>query len=212
MRRHIVNWTLAVALAACAAAPAWAQEGRVGAERFEITAIPGGGMFFTEGKDNSEADFSNYALGASVAYNFNRWVAVEGEIGSGIGVKQDLSFNGTTFGDRKSPNTLAYNANLLVAPGGSDRSIVPYLAGGLGGLTLFERDELGPLGLTSNETFFSGNLGAGMKWYSGRHWGLRGDYRFFWINGKDDAPPFFGLTGDRFGHRVYGSILFTFGQ
>jgi hypothetical protein len=29
---------------------------------------------------------------------------------------------------------------------------------------------------------------------------------------KDDAPPFFGLTGDRYGHRVYGSILFTFGQ
>jgi hypothetical protein len=24
-------------------------------------------------------------------------------------------------------------------------------------------------------------------------------------------PPLFGLTGDRYGHRVYGSILFMFG-
>lgn len=209
MTRHIA---ISLALIACASATAWAQEGKAGAARFEVSAIPGGGMFFTAAKDDSETDFGNYALGASAAYHVNRSFAVEGEIGSGIGVKQDLSFNGSTLTNRKSPNTLAYNANLVIAPRGSDHAAVPYVVGGIGGLTLFERNELASLGLTKNETYFTGNLGGGMKWYSGRYWGLRGDYRFFWINGKKDAPSFFGLSGDRFGHRVYGSILFTFGK
>ena len=53
--------------------------------------------------------------------------------------------------------------------------------------------------------FFTGNVGAGVKWYSGR-WGLRADYRFIGVQSKDDAPAFFGRE-DRFGHRIYGAVL-----
>jgi hypothetical protein len=209
MSRHIA--ILAMALALFVPAIAIAQEG-AGAGRIEVSAAPAGGMFFNKGGDNAETEFGNYALAASGTYNINRLFGVEGEVGGGLGVDQTLDMNGNVFNNTKSPNTLAYNGDLIYTPGGNDRAWVPYAAGGVGGLTLFKRDELVPLGLTDNATFFTANVGAGAKWYSGHYWGLRGDYRFFWVNGKDDAPPFFGLTGDRYGHRVYGSILFTFGK
>ena len=99
-----------------------------------------------------------------------------------------------------------YSGNLVIsAP--NRTSVVPYLTGGVGGLTMFERT-----GLTASdaETFFSANVGAGVSWYAGR-WGLRGDYRFIAVQSKDDAPAFFG-SEDRYGHRVYGGVLLNLGR
>ena len=76
------------------------------------------------------------------------------------------------------------------------------MTGGAGGLSLFETTGLG---ITGTETFLTGNVGAGVKWYSGR-WGLRGDYRFIAVQSKDDAPVFFGRE-TRYAHRVYGGFV-----
>ena len=65
--------------------------------------------------------------------------------------------------------------------------------------------EQASLGITDTETFLTGNVGGGVKWYSGR-WGLRGDYRFITVQYKDDAPAFFGQE-TRYGHRVDGGII-----
>ena len=69
-------------------------------------------------------------------------------------------------------------------------------------MSLFEKASLG---INQTETFFTGNVGGGVKWYAGR-WGLRGDYRFIGVQSKDDAPEFFGQE-TRYGHRVYGAII-----
>jgi hypothetical protein len=63
------------------------------------------------------------------------------------------------------------------------------------------------LGIKKAETFLTGNVGGGLKWYApnGR-WGLRGDYRFLATQSKDDAPAFFGQD-TRYGHRVYGAVV-----
>ncbi len=83
-------------------------------------------------------------------------------------------------------------------------SVVPYLTGGVGGLTLFEK---AGLGINSAETFLTGNAGGGVKWYAPNGiWGLRGDYRFITTRSKDDAPAFFGQE-TRYGHRVYGALI-----
>ena len=189
-----------------------AQERAAGAARVELSAFPGGGTFFTKGSDGSEAKFKNYALGASAMVNFNRFIGGEAEVGGGLGIKQTLTFNGVSFADMESPNTLAYNGNVVYNPAGSDRGVIPYATVGIGGLTLFARDELAPLGLTGNETFLSENVGGGVRWYPGKHWGVRGDYRFIVVNSRNDAGSFFGLDETRYGHRVYGSVLFTFGE
>jgi hypothetical protein len=92
--------------------------------------------------------------------------------------------------------------NLVIAPRGSDRSFVPYVTGGLGGLTVFEEPEVG---FTEDESFLTGNVGGGAKWFFGR-WGVRGDYRLFAIHGEQDAPAFFARR-TRYGHRVYAGII-----
>jgi outer membrane protein with beta-barrel domain len=178
---------------------AYGQELSPGPGRLEVSIIPGGGVFFTEDKDTNEPSFGNYDLGGSVAFNFNRYLGVEGEVSGALGVTQGLQFGDVTA-DRKTPHMLNYSGNLVVSL--ANRSVVPYVTGGAGALSLFET---AGVGVADTETFLTGNVGGGVKWYAGR-WGLRGDYRFIGVQSKDDAPAFFGRE-TRYGHRVYGAVL-----
>lgn len=203
MKRSIA--VLIAALAIGGATPALAQEVSAGPSRVVVTIIPAGGTFFTESKDTAGPSFGNYTLGGSVTFNANRYVGVEAEVGGAIGVSQSLDFAGTTA-DRTTPHIVNYSGNLVVsAPNHS--SVVPYVTGGVGGLTLLETTGLGIVG---NQTFLTGNVGGGVAWYAGR-WGLRGDYRFIAVRSKDDAPAFFG-TDTRYGHRVYGGLILNVGR
>jgi hypothetical protein len=197
---RILVFTAVLGLAGAAQALAQSSESTPGPGVVEVTLIPGGGTFFTESKDSTGPSFGNYDLGGSVAVNFNRYVGVEGEVGGAIGVPQTLSFNGTTLADTKSPHLLNYNGNVIVHA--ARGSVVPYVTGGIGAQTLFDS---ATLGITDTETFLTGNVGAGVKWYAGR-WGLRGDYRFIAVQGKDEAPAFWG-SDTRYGHRVYGGVI-----
>jgi hypothetical protein len=184
-----------------AATPAFAQDAAAGPGKVVITFIPAGATFFTGADDNPNgASFGNYDLGGSVAVNFNRYLGVEGEVSGAIGVSQKIELASSTF-DGRSPNLLNYSGNLVLSAA-NRTSIVPYVTGGVGGLTLFDRE-----GLTAHDaaTFLTGNVGGGLAWHAGR-WGLRGDYRFIAVQSKDDAPSFFGRE-ERFGHRVYGAVL-----
>jgi hypothetical protein len=179
---------------------AFAQEAAPGPGRVEISLIPGGFAYFTEQKDTREPSFGNYDLGGAVAVNFNRYVGVEGEVSGALGISQSLPFGGVTS-DRKTPNILNYSGNVVVSARNRS-SVVPYVTGGVGALTVFETADLG---VNDAETFLTGNVGGGVKWYAGR-WGLRGDYRFVGVQSKDDAPAFFGQE-TRYGHRVYGAVI-----
>src|SRR5262245_28342812 len=142
---------------------AYAQETGAGAGRIEIGAFPGGGMFFTQSTNGNEPDFGNYALGASFTVNVNRWIGFEGEAGVTIGIHQNFNVGQESFTDQRSPGMWAYNGNVVVNPGGSDRPIVPYLTGGLGGLTLAPWGGVENLGITEYGTYLSGNVGGGIK-------------------------------------------------
>jgi len=198
--KRFIAFVLTVA-AIGAATPALAQEAAAGPGKVVISIIPAGATFFTEAEDNPNGpSFGSYDLGGSVAVNFNRYVGIEGEVSGGLGVSQSLQIGSSSF-DERSPNLLNYSGNLVIsAPNRS--SVVPYITGGVGGLTMFERR---PLIVNDPETFLTGNVGGGISWYAGR-WGLRGDYRFIAVQSKDDAPAFFGRE-ERFGHRVYAGVL-----
>jgi len=180
-------------------AQAQTREPAPGPGTFEVTIIPGGATFFTEASDSNSPSFGNYDLGGSATVNFNRYVGVEGEVSGLLGVSQSLDFvNGAV--DVKTPHFLNYSGNLIVSAGRG--SVVPYATAGLGGLSLFERAEVG---VNDTTTFLTTNVGGGVKWYAGR-WGLRGDYRFIAVQSKDDAPAFFGQE-TRYGHRIYGGVI-----
>lgn len=199
MKRLIA--TLLTVTAIGAATPAFAQESAPGPGKVVITIIPAGATFFTEADNNTlSPSFGNYELGGSVAVNFNRYVGVEGEVSGGIGVSQTMEVGSVTF-DERSPDLLNYSGNLVIsAP--NRTSLVPYLTGGVGGLTMLERRAVT---VDDAETFLTGNVGGGVSWHAGR-WGLRGDYRFIAVQGQDDAPAFFGRE-ERYGHRVYAGVL-----
>jgi hypothetical protein len=181
-----------------------AQEVAPGQGVVVLTIIPGGATFFTEGKDANGPSFGNYDLGAGVTVNFNRFVGVEGEVSGSLGIEQNLQFAGQTS-NLKTPNLLNYSGNLVISAA-NHTSVIPYVTGGIGGLSVFERPALGIVG---TDTFLTSNVGGGVKWIAGR-WGLRGDYRFIAVQSKDDASAFFGQE-TRYGHRVYGAILVNVG-
>ena len=131
------------------------------------------------------------------------------EVGGGIGIRQDMTFNAATLAHQKTPDMIAFNGNVVVNPLGNDRTIVPYVVGGVGGLTLFTDRNVVNLGVIANETYFAGNVGGGVKWFATPHVGLRADGRFIAIKNKD-AAPFFGQNDNRYGARVYGGLVFTF--
>ena len=182
------------------AAGAYAQETNQAPGFVEVTYMPAGAAFF-QSKDNAPS-FGNYGFGTGVVFNINRLIGIEGEIASMLATTSDLQF-GDLDSHTKAPNMLSYTANLVVAvPTG--HSLVPYATGGIGGLTMFERPALG---ITSDETFLSGNVGGGVKWYApNNRWGLRGEYRFGATKSKDDAPAFFGRE-TRYVHRVYAAVV-----
>ena len=179
---------------------AYAQEAGPGPGLVEVSIIPGGGLFFTENTDTQEPSFGNYDLGGALTVNINRFIGIEAEVAGGVGISQNLQLGGFAS-DVKTPNLLNYSGNLVFSVP-TQSSVVPYVTGGVGGLSLFEKASLG---ITQTETFLTGNVGGGVKWYAGR-WGLRGDYRFIGVQSKDDAPVFFGQE-PRYGHRVYGAVI-----
>jgi hypothetical protein len=186
---------------AFAAGSAYAQES-VTPGKVEVTYMPAGAAFFTS-KGNSPS-FGNYGFGTAAVFNLNRYIGIEGEVGAMIATTSNLQF-GDLRSDVKAPNMLNYTANVVV-PLWSGHSVVPYATGGGGGLTMFERPGVG---VVNDETFFTGNVGGGMKWYApNKRWGLRGDYRFAMTRSKDDAPAFYGRD-TRYAHRIYGGVVIT---
>jgi hypothetical protein len=179
---------------------AYAQEVTPAPGTVEITVIPGGATFFTNSGNGSS--FGNYNLGGALTYNINRVVGIEGEVSSSLGISQNLT-DGGFRGTQKTPDTLTYTGNLVVSlPTRS--SVIPYATGGVGGLTMLQQANLG---INSTETFLTGNVGGGVKWYAANgRWGLRGDYRFIATQSKDTAPAFYGQD-TRYGHRVYGAVI-----
>ncbi len=188
-----------VTFVGASSAQAQSLEAGPGPGRLEVTIIPGGATFFTEASDTDSPSFGNYDLGGSVTFNFNRYVGVEGEVSGLLGVSQSLDFVAGAL-DATTPNFLNYSGNVIVSPGRG--SVVPYATAGIGGLSLFEKAEVG---VADTSTFLATNVGGGIKWYAGR-WGLRGDYRFIAVQSQDDAPAFFGQE-NRYGHRVYGGVI-----
>jgi hypothetical protein len=211
MSRRIGMFVAALAFAA--AGQANAQETPPGPGTLEVSIIPGGAVFFTGGSNGPS--FGNYQLGAAVTYNFDRVIGFEGEVGDSIGISQNLHFTGnvncplataSTTGvcgvSGTTPNLLNYSGNVVANLPGA--SVVPYATVGIGGLTAFSKPSVLA---SSTDTFFTYNVGGGVKWYapSGR-WGLRGDYRFIGLTSRNDASAFFG-PDNRYAHRFYGGVI-----
>ncbi len=206
MQRRIALMVGVMAALVCAGRVS-AQESAPRAGSVVVTVIPVGATFFTQSQSGKEPGFTNYGPGGDVELYLSHYLSVEGEVGGGIGVSQELDgANGVSH--RTSPSLVTYSGNVVVtAP--SDGSLAPYLTIGAGGLTLLRTSALG---IASSKTFVTGNVGAGVKWFNATaRWGVRADYRFIAVHADDQAPGLFGREA-RYANRAYGALLVNVGR
>jgi len=195
----MVRWAVMIVAVLSLAVPSYAQETSAGPGVAEVTIIPGGGMFFVSG--DTETSFGNYNLGGAFTYNVNRFVGLEGEMNGTLGITQSLMLGGSSV-DQKTPNMFGYTGNIVISAS-ARHGTVPYATGGIGGLTMYETSGLG---IDGTNTFFTGNVGGGVKWYANNRMGVRGDYRFTMVQSNPDAPTFFGQE-TRYSHRFYAGLV-----
>lgn len=180
-----------------------------GAQGVEVMAMPVGVMVFTQSATGRSPRFGSYTLGGSITGNVNHVIGLEGEAAWGRGLHENFTFNASDLVGQATPDVFNYSGSLVVSPIGNDHTLVPYIEGGFGGLTMFSTTAVANLGVTANQTFWLSNVGVGLKWFATRHVGLRGDYRFMHVWNDNTAPVFFGQE-NRDVHRVYLGINFTF--
>ena len=209
--------TAALAALILLASSASAQTKMIGAGKLEIGLFPLGAAFFTGGDDDREADFNVYSAGGNLTYYLNPRTAVEGELGIGFGLAQDIVYRKAQVLHVQMPHVWDYFGNVVYFPtGAAGRRLATYVTAGAGILALQSRQPTKPFGYDRDavgfETFGAENLGAGVKIFRAADapdWGFRVDYRYMIVNANSDAPAFFARARRRGGHRITFGVLHT---
>ena len=107
------TFVIAAAAVAAVAAPAYAQEHGPGPGTVELTIIPGGGLFFASGA--SESKFRNYDVGGALAVNLNKYIGVEAEGSTALGVYHQRLAVGSLSTTEAPPNIVDFSGNVTVS-------------------------------------------------------------------------------------------------
>jgi len=186
--------------------------------RFEIGGTPGGGMFFTGGDGDAEANFNVYTFSSNVDFYLTQKVALEGEYMFGNGWGQDVVFrNGLLIG-QQTPFSHAFTGAVLYYPKGTTGTKLPfYIGGGVGMMGFQSRPATTKIGydpdINGMESFMVSRIGAGIKIPRGAsapNWAFRLDYRLLFVSANDAAPEFFAKDKTRTGHQVQFGIQYAF--
>lgn len=118
---------------------------------------------FTSGQFFSGELSGAETFSVTAAYRAMSWLGVEG-------------FSGKLFSTEVSGNY--YGLNLIMEPY-PQWSFVPYVAVGLGTLSLKSQPKLAPLGL--DDSRFE-NIGLGVSYYLGSNFVFRGEYRWYSVS------------------------------
>jgi hypothetical protein len=213
-----IRIAVALLVAVGVASTAAAQEIPDAPIRFAVGGTPGGGLFFTGGDGDAEANFNVYTFSTHADYYLTERVAVEGEYMFGNGWGQDIVFrNGLLIG-QQTPFSHAFTGALLYYPKGSTGTRLPfYVGGGVGMMSLAARPTTKKIGydpdVNGSESFMISRVGVGMKiprGVSAPNWAFRVDYRLLFINANDGAPTFFAHDKTRTGHQVQFGIEYAF--
>jgi opacity protein-like surface antigen len=189
---------IAAAIAPLLFIPGAASRVKAQAASFDVVkpfeaSVSGGIHALNENDTALPEAFVNIPLTAAIAYNVSSIFAVEGEFSWIIPVTQKVDMGNGETHDMKSPDVLAYQANLRahLPTGGAIR---PYLIAGLGAVTFLSSTEPDRLPqLENSETAFAINFGTGLVYRLTESWGVRADFRELVAFPADDAT---GLSQD----------------
>jgi len=143
--------------------------------RTEVSLM--GGIQALNKNDTALPDrFVNIPAVATVTYRVTPRLAAEGEFTWMIPVKQSVDVGPGATQDRKTPDVLAYQANLR-----ADfpvRNWTPYLVAGAGAVTFLSNTDADRVPqLDQSQTAFAINFGAGTSYGITERWALRADLR-----------------------------------
>ena len=149
-----------------------------GGGRAPLEASVMGGFHVLNENDTAVPDrFVNVPVVASVGYRLTSILAVEGEFGWMIPVKQSVDAGSGQTQELKNPDILTYQANLR-ADWAASPTWSPYLVAGVGALTALSNTDPDRMPqLDRSETMFALNFGAGATYDFSPRWALRGDFR-----------------------------------
>jgi opacity protein-like surface antigen len=186
----ITRWTPVVALVALVTAGT-AYDARAEADgltsRTEFSVM-GGIQALNENNTAFPDRFINVPAVAAVTYHLTRILAVEGEFTWMIPVSQNVTLGSGANQDLKTPNILAYQANLRASWPVSNSAWTPYVAAGAGAVTFLSNTDPDRLPvLNESQTAFAINFGAGANYNLASSWAVRADFREFAAFPSTDA-------------------------
>ncbi|HLQ67515.1 MAG TPA: outer membrane beta-barrel protein [Candidatus Limnocylindrales bacterium] len=161
--------------------------------RTEVSLM--GGVQALNKNDTALPDrFVNVPAVGTLGYRFTSRLAAEGEFTWMIPVKQSVDVGSGTTQDRKTPNILAYQANLR-----ADfplAALTPYLAAGAGAVTFLSNTDADRVPqLAKSETAFAINFGGGVTYGLTQRLAVRGDLREFVAFPSNSAAGLSNSTG-----------------
>lgn len=161
--------------------------------RTEVSLM--GGIQALNKNDTALPDrFLNVPAVGALAYRLTSRLAAEGEFTWMIPVKQSVDVGSGTNQDRKTPDILAYQANLRADFPVS--ALTPYVVAGAGAVTFLSNTDPDRLPqLPKSETAFAVNFGGGVTYGLTENWSVRGDLREFVAFPKDGAAGLSNSTG-----------------
>jgi len=186
-----MTWTsVAVALVSvvvlATASTARAQDNGL-TSRTEVSVL--GGIQALNKNDTAFPDrFINVPAAVAVTYHLSRILAVEGEFTWLIPVSQSVTLGSGASQDMKTPNILAYQANVRASWPLSNSAVTPYVAAGAGAITFLSNTDADRLpALNESQTAFAINFGTGLSYGVAPSWAVRADFREFAAFPSTDA-------------------------
>ena len=167
----------AVALGSALVSPARADSGQSAGSPYQVS-IMGGVQALNQNDTALPDNFVNIPAAAALAYQFTSIWGAEGEVSWMIPVKRSVDLGVAGKQDRKTPDILSYQANVVGRLPFSSAPWSPYLTAGLGAITFLSNTDADRYPqLPKSQTAFGINFGAGTNYSIGPHWALRGDFR-----------------------------------
>jgi len=173
--RSTANIAAAVTLIALVVASAASAEESGIASRTQLSLM--GGVQALNQNDTAIPDnIVNIPAVASLTYRLTPVWALEGEFTWLIPLQQKVDLGTGQKQDLKTPNILAYQAN--VRADWPLATWTPYLTGGAGAVTFLSNTDSDRVPrLDESQTMFAINFGAGVTYPLASQWGLRADLR-----------------------------------
>ena len=154
-------------------------------------AVDSGVVFLNQNDTSLPETITNVPISLSSRFYVNRRIAVECMVSYLLSVEQQVDLGLAGVADRKTPDSVIYQAS-LVATFPIERSAwTPYAVAGLGAMTFLSNTDPDRLPqLEDAETMFAVNFGAGASFQISDNWFLRSEFREFAAFPSDDSDGF----------------------